>query len=495
MGKNRNWTRREFLQFGSGALLMGFTAHSTPVPYARKQTNTPPNVVFIICDQMRGDALSCLGHPNVSTPNLDRLAARGVLFKNYFSNGPVCVPSRVTLFTGKHPFQHGTLTNRSGEFIHSLEDSLIGYFQKRGYRTGWVGKNHTYVDEALGQLDYWKDRGREPFRRYNEFVPPFWHSDSLWPSDQCYATLNTADAVNFIDQSHSGEPFFLHVSYFDPHPPYMAPSEYTSEHCSSEMVLPPYIPPDQLSERLVEHQKALHYDTIKKTDLTETMRYYYAAIEFGVDFQVGQIIQALKQKNLEKNTIVLFTSDHGDFMGEHHMVRKAMFLYDALLHVPLIWYAPGQIGKKLRIQNLAQGVDIFPTLVDLTGGSPSLDLPGRSLRSLLLEGSQREEDFTVFASAAYSDLPSDYFQHPELAYQPESDVPFHTRIERLTWKAEERTAMARTQNWKFILNESRPPELYHMDKGWVEQKNLSDRSNHRDIRRKLESRITSQWKW
>jgi len=99
------------------------------------------------------------------------------------------------------------------------------------------------------------------------------------------------------------------------------------------------------------------------------------------------------------------------------------------------------------------------------------------------------------ASAAYSDLPPDYFDHPEPAYNPDSDVPFHTRVEQLTWKAENRTAMARTNDWKLILNESRPPELYRVAGGWIERENIAGKREHQQVRRSLEQKIRQVWRW
>ena len=460
-----------------------------------RQTDQPPNVVFILADQMRGDALSALGHPVARTPYLDRMAAEGVLVANCFTNNPVCVPSRVSFFTGLYPHQHGNLANVSRQFLNGLEHNLLGYFLDRGYRIGWVGKNHTFRREVLDVLDTTHIRAREPFRSYNRFVPPFWHSDMYWPEKQLHGHLNTEEGVTFIRQARKDEPFFLHLSYFDPHPPYMAPSSYASSYQLNKQHLPEYVPPEHLSDRLADQAKALHYDRIEDTDLTETLRYYYASIEWGVDLQVGRILQALEDRGLAENTIVIFSSDHGDFMGEHRMVRKGMFLYDALLHVPMIWYAPGRIRKGLRVENLAQGVDLFPTLIDLTGGKTPHDLPGRSLRPFLEGIKLEEEDYTIYASAAYSDLPEGYFDHPEPPLRQDSDVPFHSRVERLTWQAENRTAMARTDEWKLILNETRPPELYHMAGGWIERENVAGEREHRKVRQSLEQKIGELWRW
>ncbi|MHC4533168.1 MAG: sulfatase family protein [Planctomycetota bacterium] len=492
---NNTFNRRDFLKRTVETSAAAVATFNAPSILNGRSSGSPPNVVFIICDQMRFDALSCLGHPNARTPNLDKMAAAGALCENYFANNPVCLPSRITLFSGLYPHQHGSLANKGGKLINTLSGSMLGHFRRRGYRTGWIGKNHTYSKNVLKSLDSCSIRAREPFRTYSKYVPPYWHSDTLWPEEKCHPRMNTNEAINFINAAKKNEPFFLHVSYFDPHPPYMAPSEYTSRYSSKEIVLPPFVHPEKLCARLDEQYRALHYDRIKDSDLSETMRYYYASIEWGVDYQVGRIMETLRKRGLVDNTIVVFTSDHGDFMGEHRMVRKGMFLYDSLLHVPMIWHAPGLVKRGIRINNMTQGVDLFPTLVDLTGGNIPGNLPGRSLKCFLHGETKKEKDFTVFASAAYSDLPPNYFDNPEPAYKPDSDVPFHSRVENLTWKAENKTVMARTARWKLILNETRPPELYDMANGWIEKENLADKQEFKKIRRTLEAKIKKLWKW
>ena len=475
--------------------MTGAVALTFPSLAPGKSKKSPPNIVFIICDQMRADTVNCFGHRNTRTPNLDKMAAEGALFENYFSNSPVCAPSRVTLFTGQYPHQHGQRTNKSGKFISHLETSMLGYFRKRGYRIGWIGKNHAYTKECLNKMDVWIDRGREPFRAYSKYVPPYWHSDTLWPEEKCHPRMTTNDSIKFIQEADRDQPFFLHISYFDPHPPYMAPSEYTSRYNSEDMKIPPYVAPEKLGPRLTEHVKALHFDKIKDSDITETMRYYYAAVEWGVDEQVGRVLKALKNKGILDNTIVVFTSDHGDFMGEHRMVRKGMFLYDALLHVPFIWYAPGLVQKGLRTDTPAQGVDLFPTLADLTGGNIPENVSGRSLKKVLQGQEKNNDDTVVIASAGYSDLPPDYFDDPEKPFDPDNKVPFHTRVEKLTWKDEKRTIMARTKEWKLIKSDSRPTELYRMAGGWIEKENVAEKPEFQAIRKNLEAKLKKSWKW
>ncbi len=482
MGHSRVPSRRE--------LLAGLLAGSAPFVMRSQPAGKPPNVIFIISDEMRGDALTFQGSPNARTPNLDRLAAGGISFDNNCSNNPVCVPSRKSMFSGLYPHQHGSLANHHGKPL-PLAGSMLSYFKERGYRTGYVGKNHTFEKEAIQAADFLKIRDREPFRAYNKWVPPEWHSDTYWPSEECHAWLNTADALQFIEGARDRNPFFLTVSYFDPHPPYMAPPEYTSKYRSDQMKLPPYIAPSKLSGRLDEYCRAMKCDRIKDAALTETMRYYYAAIEGSVDYQVGRLMAALDTKGLFDNTVVLFTADHGDFMGQHRMIRKGMFLYDALLHVPMIWHVPGMKGGR-RSKVLSQGIDIFPTMVDLTGGKLPKELPGRSLKPMFA-AEPSEPDRVSFTSSGYAELPRETVEEHKSSEAP--DTPLHSLVEEVSSHADHRNSMIRTRDWKFLLSESRPPELYRMNGGWVEPENVADRAENAAIRRALEQKLSHWWQW
>lgn len=480
-------------------LLMVGAITALSMAKSQSQNQQPPNVVFIIVDQMRGDAMSLVGSPNVRTPHLDDLASRGVLFNNFYVNNPVCAPSRMSFFSGLYPHQHGKMANMKGKFrgelLDKIDGTLLGYFRNKGYQLGWVGKNHTFEKNVADDIGNKHMRSREKFRAYSKYVPPHWHSDMFWEKTESYAHINSADAVEFIGAVDRTKPFFLHISYFDPHPPYMAPAEYTSRYSSAQMVLPPFVEPAALSPRLDEEYRAKYLDRLTDADFTETMRYYYAAIEYGVDQQVGKIMDALEINGFLDNTIVVFTSDHGDFMAHHGMVRKGMYLYDDLLHVPFIIYAPGAYRKGKVVDNLSQGIDLFPTLIDLTGGSPRSDLPGRSLKPILEKPVIDPGDFAIYASAAYSDLPKDYFAHPQPYFAPESEVPLHTRIERLTWVPEHKTVMVRTKDWKLIKSETRPSELYRMTMGRGETENVYDKKENTKIIKLLTEKIKELDGW
>jgi hypothetical protein len=144
---------------------------------------------------------------------------------------------------------------------------------------------------------------------------------------------------------------------------------------------------------------------------------------------------------------------------------------------------------------MTQNVDIFPTLLDFAGMDVPDNLAGRSLKKILQGQIPSKDDFTVYASAVYGDLPEEYWEHPEPYFNPDSPLPFHTRVENLTWIPQYRTAMARTRNWKLIISESHEPELYHMDGGHIERQNLYGQDQYREIFEKLEQKIKDHWDW
>ena len=442
---------------------------------------------------MRGDCIGTVGHPDVRTPHLDRMAREGTLFRNGFASGPVCVPTRKSCFSGQHPHEHGSLTNSDGDKL-AWRGSMLDYFAKRGYRTGWIGKNHTYSGEALSNLDYADIRSREPFRAYNGYVPPHWHSSVYWPEEECFPHVNTESAIRFIGGSGQ-DPFFLHVSYFDPHPPYMAPAKYAARYQPSDLVLAPRSDPSALSARLARFARAMGFEDLGREDLIETMRYYYAQIEWGVDQPVGRLLTALESLDLADKTVVVLTADHGDFMGDYGMVRKGMFLYESLLHVPLVWWGPGRVAPGLRPETLAQSCDLFPTLAEVTDGKPPEAVSGTSLARALMQDRTDAGRAEIFTSAAYGDLAPDVLP-PDLAPKDIDAKPRHTRVLSPTMRPMHRTKMVRSQEWKFILNETEPPELYRLYATTPrERENLADSAAHLTVRRAMERKLEPWWQW
>ena len=485
-----NLSRRGFLAKSGVATLAGLSASQVQA----SPTERPPNILMVVCDQMRGDAMGCVGHPNAQTPNLDAMAKAGTLCTHAFSNNPVCIPSRVSMFTGRYPHEHGTLSNQ-GVQLDSQKNTMLEWFRAQGYRMGWVGKNHTFEKAAFRGVEKYDELKREPFRTYKDpKVTPWWHGDMAWPAGQCYGAQNTDNATKFLEGAKKDEPFFLTVNYFDPHPPYFAPAEDFAKQLEKKMDLPDYVDPGKLSPRLDAHQRAYYYDTMSDAELRMTMRYYHASVAYGVDQQMGRLLAVLQKQGLAEDTVVVFVSDHGDFMGHHHMVRKSMFLYDSLLHVPMIWYAPGRIPAGQRMTGMAQLVDLFPTFVDFCGGEKPAYCSGDSLKSAL-EGKSALKDRTIIASAGYAELPENYFDAPEPLEEAKPKTRLHKRVGDAAGIEKNKTIMARTKDWKFILNETRGPELYKLDGDTVERENVVGKPEHQSVRKELEAVVRQAWTW
>ena len=227
-------------------------------------------------------------------------------------------------------------------------------------------------------------------------------------------------------------------------------------------------------------------------ELRMAMRYYHASVSYGVDRQMGRLLAALRRLKLEEDTVVVFTSDHGDFMGHHHMVRKSMFLYDSLLHVPMIWYAPGRIPAGQRMTELVQLVDLFPTFAEWCSEAAPDYCSGTSIKTALQGDESSLRDRTIFASAGYAELPEDYFDNPEPFREEEPKVRLHKRVKNVMGEDKYRSVMARTKDWKYIHSETRPPELYKLDGGTVERENVAEVAEYADVRKRMESILQEQ---
>ena len=437
---------------------------------------------------MRGDALGSLGNPNARTPNLNRMARQGVVFDNCFSNNPVCVPSRKSLFSGLYPHEHGTLTNQQHTFL-GTPDTMLSHFKKQGYRIGYFGKNHTFTPEAVKTFDKTGIRDREPFREYNSWSTPYWYSANYWPQEKCHPHLNTEEAIEFIHTQPKDQRFFLTVSYFDPHPPYFAPAEYLMRRDPNTIKVPEYVSPGALTPRLGEFSRALGLESLGEADMKMALHHYHAAVEWGVDHQMGRLLDTLDRQNLTKDTVVLFVSDHGDFCGHYNLLGKAMFLHDSLLHIPMIWYAPGRIPQGERRSSMAQLIDVFPTLLEMTGSAVPSNLSGKSLKTVINGEDENSADRTIFTSAAYGRI--DFAKLKD----GEDEIALHTRVLKFAMTPTHRTSVARNKEWKMVLNEEGPPELYHMNGGHVERANVAGKKEHAGIRRDMEKSLSNWWKW
>ena len=377
-------TRRNFLQLAALAPLA--TLHAVDVKPAER-----PNIVFIITDQQKPSAMSCTGNPDVNTPNMDRLAARGVRFTKSYATFPLCCPSRASLFTSRMPHEMGIFENGpSAELSQKGLPTMGELFQAAGYRTAYAGKWHASMPlPAVSRKP--EDRKIIGF----ETLPIPGDVDKKYPKHQpppdvtpgLYSDQNIAEAAaQFIAQPHA-KPFLLVVSIFNPHDIcYVSRPDNAQKlkHLLPEdrSKLPPLPPNHKDTDALptsIEHF-AKGRSKWTEQEWREHLWIYYRLTERS-DVAIGRVLAALDKAGLTDCTLRVFTADHGDMNSAHGLVSKG-FLYENSGGVPLIVSPPGGQAKVDK-EHLVSGLDVMPTLLDYAGIPAPASLLGRSLKPVV----------------------------------------------------------------------------------------------------------------
>ena len=421
-------TRREFIGSSLTAASTMLVAGSAGCSGAGSRSQNHPNLVFVFPDQMRGQALGFLGEDPVVTPNLDRFADESFVCTEAAVNYPVCSPFRAMMLTGMYPHSNGVLGNcnsRSAPVGYELPESTVCWsdiLKARGYDLGYIGKWHLdspyepYVGTSNNAGEVAWNEWTPPHKRHgfdywyaygtydNHHKPEYWTSSS--PRSErvvvdMWSPEHEADkAIDFIRNDggtyrDSSKPFALVVSMNPPHMPYqMVPDRYLDYYRDAtvdELVTRRNIP----SETSVFDPNSLPHGNVggSLTDGSVLARRhpknYFAQIT-GVDDQFGRILTAISDAGLEEDTIVVFTSDHGNCLGCHNQISKNVH-YEESMRVPFLIRWPGNISSQ-QDDLLLSTPDIFPTLLDLMGFADDIPshIEGSSFRSVLLgeEGSR-----------------------------------------------------------------------------------------------------------
>ncbi|HEU0119338.1 MAG TPA: sulfatase [Bryobacteraceae bacterium] len=368
---------------------------------AAQPKKRPLNVLFIATDDMN-NALGCYGHPVVKTPNLDRLAARGIRFDRAYTQYALCSPSRTSLMTGLAP-DTTRVYDLQKHFRSQLPDvvTMTQAFQKNGYFTARVGKIYHYGNpgqigtDGLDDRPSWNhvvnpkgvDKTEEeprvtnhtPERKGLGSAIAFYASPA--PDEKHTDGIVAAETIKLLEQNKD-KPFFLAAGFYRPHCPYIAPKKYF------DLYPPEELEPIPLAEGEMEIAPPWAYFTkpanwnMSRRQIQEALQAYYASISF-VDANVGKLLDTLDRLGLTQNTIVVFWSDHGYGVGEHGQWMKQT-LFEAASRVPLIFALPNAKTKGKACPRTVELLDLYPTLTGLCGltGVPS-NLHGRSLQPLL----------------------------------------------------------------------------------------------------------------
>ncbi len=361
-----------------------------------------PNIVFLFADQMRADVLGCYGNEAVPTPHLDAMAQAGTVFDHAISTWPVCSPYRAMLLTGRHPMANGTVSNDVG-FKDGLP-SIATACRDQGYATGYIGKWHLewnrdpFVPKhrRMG-FDYWAVNNCT-----HQYMDHFYCTDTPEKIHfQGYdAIVQTDLAIDYI-ANNTGNPFCLFFSWGPPHDPYnkvpqackdRVPMEkiHLRENVQERAVVDWLLARDDPSPGMAAKRQSRRAVLDDDERLKSEMLQGYYAHTAALDDCVGRIRTALRDHGLEKDTILVFTSDHGDMLGSHRMALKQM-PFEESIHVPFLLEYPHSVPAGRRNDVLLAPIDIMPTLLSLAGlACPDVD--GRDLAEAARGGATDQQD-------------------------------------------------------------------------------------------------------
>ncbi|HEV2528265.1 MAG TPA: sulfatase-like hydrolase/transferase [Thermomicrobiales bacterium] len=463
-----------------------------------------PNILLICTDQQRYDALGCYGNDAIETPTIDGLASDGMRFERCYVQSPVCAPSRASLLTGQYVQNHGLWANgvplpdQARLFTRDLADA--------GYDCGLIGKMHLAAafegrtepryddgfrvyrwshDPSHGSPDnayhHWLEREHPDLYRRAVAARTGEGDGSVTFDDmptEAHSTRWTAEeAIAFLGEGRDpAKPFFLQVNFYDPHHPFVAPPDYLDRYDPATLLRPlvdamgpdtkPSIQREASRESYAGH--APGFAAYTSDEIQEIVRAYYAMVTF-IDDEVRRILDRLDALGLRDDTVVIFTSDHGEMLGDHGLLLKGPFMYEGAVRVPLIIRWPGRLPSGERRSELVQWIDLAPTILRLAGINPPRTFQGDDLLPL----ARGDDDARDRGWAICQYLNSG---HP---YDPPVLV-----------------TMLRTDRYKLIVlhgppatDRPREGELYDLDADPDELVNLWDEPESAPIRVELERRL------
>ncbi|MGC4939514.1 sulfatase family protein [Kribbella sp. DT2] len=457
---------------------------------------TRPNVLLLCTDQQRFSALGASGNDEVDTPNLDRLAAQGVLFEQCYVQNPVCAPSRASLMTGRYVHAHGLWANGVG--LPAEERLFSRDLADAGYDCGLVGKFH--LSSCFGgREEQRQDDGFRVYRwahdpypgssenQYHRWLrtvrPDLFEADSpvdfdSLPTDVHYSRWIGNQTVAFLTQDrltrdrHDGEPFFFVANFFDPHHGFGAPEEYLERYRERDLSTPVTRDGELTTKPPIQTEASHHsyagkargYTSYSEDELQEVKAAYYAMVTL-VDDEVGRILAALDETGLADDTLVVFTSDHGEMLGDHQLMLKGPMMYEQAVRVPLLMRWPnGGLPAGTRCNDLVQWIDLSSTILAATGTPAQPRHQGMDLLPLA-RGTGQGRGWAL----------SEYRN---------SGQPYDPAV-HLT--------MLRRDQWKLVIQHGDPTsgtartgELYDLHKDPTELDNLWASPDHQQVRTELQ---------
>ena len=423
--------------------------------------NKRPNILWICTDQQRADTLGCYGNPFVRTPNIDQLAREGVQLTQAYVQSPVCAPSRASFLSGRYPRTCGVRQN--GQDIPETELLVPKVFAENGYVCGLSGKLHLSacmpsvsphverrIDDGYSFFSWshhpakagkgnWSGNAytnwltEQGIAYHTEHRPDCRFVDVGMPAEYSQTTWCFNEAMRFISMQEKNQPWFMSINCYDPHHPFDPPAEYMDRYLAmlDDIPLPDYIP-GELDNKPVfqkkDHEGA--YNTIGNypyNEMTERdhrlIRAAYWAMIDQIDHNVGRIVQYLKDVGQYDDTLIIFTSDHGESLGDHGIYLKGPYCYETAVHVPFIIHWTGHTLENVRKNALVEMIDIAPTLCEAAGIPAPLSFQGKSFLSLITDPDAPDH----FRDSVYAEFYNSNIRH-------RNPLAFLTMVFDGTWK-------------------------------------------------------------
>ena len=470
----------------------------------------PPNILFVFTDEQRFDTMGAYGNDRIETPNLDKLAAESTVFEQAYVTQPVCTPSRSSIMTGLYPHTNGCTENNVPLPLET--PCLPELIAKTPYVTGYHGKWHL-GDEIFAQhgfedwisIDYytkyyrdWRDKNAKPTYQHwlqDQGIFPqngdaFGRGEAAHlPEEYSKPAYLGQEGERFI-REHRNEPFILFVNFFEPHMPYYGPRD--DQYDPAEIPLPENfheLPGDEqpLKTRLFQraYYEGGHSGLPLKTeaDWRRMIANYWGLCSL-VDTHFGRILKTLEDCNLMDETIIVYTSDHGDMMGSHRLLAKCV-MYEEAARVPLLIRLPGQ-HKQQRVSTPVSQIDLVPTLLDLIGEDVPYSLDGKSLRPQLEHPHTPNSQDVVFE---WNGLNNGFGDVIGKAVVPDAMRELADRDEIEAAIGDPVRTIVTTDNWKFNFSMRGEHELYNLNEDVQETRNLAKDSAYRELMQEMADKL------
>jgi arylsulfatase len=383
-----------------------------------------PNILWYCTDQQRFDTIRALGNPHVVTPTVDRLVADGVAFTHAYCQSPICTPSRSSFMTGMYPARLGN-TRNGNESFPPFPPVITKLIADAGYDCGLVGKFHLQssghrteprIDDGFS---FWKfsHAPRDDWEQGHDYadwvrerggdLDALRHSEDRVPPELHQTTWATERSIEFITRQRD-KPWLLTVNIYDPHPPFIPPKVYADRFDPARMPGPHFRDSDLAHQaKLARADFQDEVRTPEEHDAFRAQANYYAMIA-QIDDQFARILKTLDETGQRASTVIIFTSDHGEALGDHGLMFKGCRFYEGLVRIPLIFSWPGKFQTDLRSDALVELLDLTATIVELCGLEQPEYMQGRSLTPIL-RGEASPHEHRAFVRCEYFDALDPYF--------------------------------------------------------------------------------------